>query len=339
MAKGSNILGIGLIGGALLYLGGKAFNIKEAVKKLSVSNPKITAKPNIKGLNILIDISLQIFNPGSVDIPFEYYAGTLIYDTTKIADFNFNGNGKAIILKARSKTPLAFQVSVTNVNTAYKLLQVIKAIKKNLPVDTKIAVNSSIYAAGLDVPVNFIYDLKKLEVISGIGRARFFQKAAQAIVQRAAFRKQRRMAPVPVVVPPPPPPVLEAAAEVTPPIENNSVEGYVGEAGYSEIKIWFFSNDLPENKVFFTNIIRKIRKKNGFQTQGELYVEKRLRIDPISKKRKVMPFVSTFIQDDNLNGDDLKKLWYNEFVRMYPNAKWQYKANIWGIDVLKNSTD
>ena len=78
MAKAGNILGIRLGVAALAYLCGKAYNIKEAVKKRSVSNPQITAKPNIKGLNILVDISLQILNPGSVNIPFEYYADTIV---------------------------------------------------------------------------------------------------------------------------------------------------------------------------------------------------------------------------------------------------------------------
>jgi len=78
MAKAGKIVGTRLGVAALAYLCGKAYNIKEAVKKCSVSNPKITAKPNIKGLNILVDISLQILNPGSVNIPFEYYVDTIV---------------------------------------------------------------------------------------------------------------------------------------------------------------------------------------------------------------------------------------------------------------------
>lgn len=203
MVKGRNFLFIGAGVAALYYLGAKAYNIKEAVKRLSVTNPKIAARPSIKALNIFIDISVDIVNPGSSDIPFEYYAGTIIYDSTKIADFNFNGNGKSIILKARSKTPLAFQVSVTNINTFYKITKIIIAVNKNLPVDTKIAINSSIYAAGLDVPVNFIYDIKKLEVVSGIGKVNFMRRAKQVVQQRATHRCRHGLQPVPLVVPAP----------------------------------------------------------------------------------------------------------------------------------------
>jgi len=108
MAKAGNILGIRLGVAALAYLCGKAYNIKEAVKKRSVSNPQITANPNIKGHNILEDISLQILNPGSVNIPFEYYTDTIVYDTTKMADFNFNGNDTAIAVKSTQQNPAGF---------------------------------------------------------------------------------------------------------------------------------------------------------------------------------------------------------------------------------------
>ena len=87
---------------------GKAYNIKEAVKKRSVSNPKTTANPDIKGLNILVDIILQILNHGSVNVPFEYYAGTIVYDTTEIADFNFNGNDTATAVKSTQQNPAGF---------------------------------------------------------------------------------------------------------------------------------------------------------------------------------------------------------------------------------------
>jgi len=50
MAKAGKIVGIRLGVAGLAYLCGKAYNIKEEVKKRSVSNPKMIAKPNIKGL-------------------------------------------------------------------------------------------------------------------------------------------------------------------------------------------------------------------------------------------------------------------------------------------------
>ena len=194
--NGKSLLFLGIGAGALAYFGSKAVNLKQAIAKLTATNPKI--KIAFQGIKIVLDITVDILNPGSIDIPFEYYTGIVLYDNAKIADFTHNGNGKNILLKGRSTTPLTFKVNVATASTIFKLVKVIKALSSQAKVDTLMAVQSSIYAAGFDVPINFVYDLKKQEVVSGIGRIKFFKKLAKAIpiIRLAQKIKQRRQAPL-----------------------------------------------------------------------------------------------------------------------------------------------
>jgi hypothetical protein len=173
---------LGLVAGGIglaWWLSSKAFNMKEAIGKLSATNPKI--KIALKGLNILLDVTVSIVNPASVDIPFEYYAGSIFYANGKIAAFNYNGDGKAVSLKARSATPLNFTVNISTANVVLKLVQLIRALSSTKKFDTSVGVQSAIYAAGFDVPVNFVYDLKTQTQISGIGRAKFFKRFSRLV--------------------------------------------------------------------------------------------------------------------------------------------------------------
>lgn len=201
MVKGSNILLLGGAAAAVYFFGAKAFNLKEAVKKIYVTNPKITAKPTVKALNVAINLSVKIVNPASVDIPFEYFSGTIIYDGLKLSDFNYSGTGKNIVLKARTATPVEFTVSVTNLNVLWKVVNLLKAVAANKPYDTKFAVNSSIYAAGFDVPVNFVYDMKTLSVVSGIPQIDFAKRIAKKIKARRAARKAKKQKQPALVIP------------------------------------------------------------------------------------------------------------------------------------------
>ena len=184
--KSKSLLLLGIGAGALVYFGSRAVNLKQAIAKLTATNPKI--KIALQGIRIVLDITVDIVNPGSVDIPFEYYTGILLYDNAKIADFTHNGNGKNILLKGRSATPLTFKVNIATASTIFKLVKVIKALSNQAKVDTLMAVQSSVYAAGFDVPVNFVYDLKTQAVVSGVGKVKFFKKLIKAmpIVQQSS---------------------------------------------------------------------------------------------------------------------------------------------------------
>ena len=197
--KGKNLLLIGAGVAAVAYLGTKAYNIQAAIAKLSVSNPKI--KIALNGLKIVLDITLNVINPGSTDIPFSYYVGTISYTGTKLADFRYDGNGKTVTLKARTATPISFTLNVPAINFITKITQLIRAISQGGGVDTKISVESSVYAAGVDVPVNFLYDLKTQSTVSGaavtgIGKIRLFKKFKKAPLA-LIFRRRNKHAAAP----------------------------------------------------------------------------------------------------------------------------------------------
>lgn len=198
MANSKGLLFAGIGVAALAYFASKAVNLKQAIARLTATNPKI--KIALQGLNVVLNITVDIVNPGSVDIPFEYYTGIVLYDNAKIADFTYNGNGKNILLKGRSATPLTFKVNVATAQTVIKLARVLKALVGQGKVDTMVAVQSSVYAAGFDVPVNFVYDLKTQSVVSGIGRVKFLKKLVKAVpvlrlAQKIKQRKAAKLAP------------------------------------------------------------------------------------------------------------------------------------------------
>jgi hypothetical protein len=120
-------------------------------------------------------LEVSVNNPGSTAIPFEYYTGTITHAGSKISDFSFDGKGQNIVLAARSVTPVAFTLSIGTINIVYKLIQLVKAINAQMPVDTVLQVTSSVYAAGIDMPVNFTHDLRP-GVISGFKLKNVFKK-------------------------------------------------------------------------------------------------------------------------------------------------------------------
>lgn len=163
------LLGIGAgLTGVLLYTASKAVSIKDAVKKLRAANPKIHLS-QAKLLSILFDVQLDIVNPSSVDIPFSYYAGNLSYNGSNLANFRYEGAANAV-LKARTATTIKFQVNIVSVNLVTQLVKLITALSNQQNVASVVSIDSSVFAAGVDLPVKFSYDLKKQSVISGVGK-------------------------------------------------------------------------------------------------------------------------------------------------------------------------
>ena len=215
--KGKNLLLLGGGAAVLYYLSTKAYNIRQAVKKISFTNPRITAKPDIKLLRTVFTLSLEIVNPGSADIAFEYYAGTIIYAGKKISDFRFDG---VKTLRSRSKTPVSFEVTVSNPGVITSLVKIIKAIAQKKKIDSIIAVNGSLYAAGIDVPVNFVYDIAKQEQVSGVGKMRFAQSIKQRIIERRQERDRLNIPQPGVIVPAP----EQGMQELSPPVTETPTD-------------------------------------------------------------------------------------------------------------------
>jgi hypothetical protein len=193
MSTGKTLGIIAAIGAGIWFATSRVFNIKEAIDKLSVSNPRI--KVNFAALTVALDVWVDINNPASVDIPFEYYAGSVLYAGSEIGKFNSNYQGQNVTLKQRSFTPVNFKVNINNLQTIWKLKGLLQSLASgNKDVDSNITIRSAIYAGGFDVPVNFVYSLKTQTVIAGI----------------SGRRKKLKQAPP---LPPPPPIEVEELQE------------------------------------------------------------------------------------------------------------------------------
>lgn len=165
--KAGNLL---LLSGAglLIYGAANAFNIKNAVPNLTYSNPRIKlVKKSL--VRVHLEITLDISNPGSTDIPLDYFQGKAYYNSKQIASFNFNPqSGTNIFLKGRATTPVTFTVVVSSLNVVQLFLDIIKTVKNGGKLSSGITIDGSLYAAGIDLPVKFTYDFKTNQV-SGIG--------------------------------------------------------------------------------------------------------------------------------------------------------------------------
>lgn len=167
-----NVLLLG--GGALaVYLLGKGWNTAQGVKRLEYTNPKIKiGKVNLTGAELQMTIDLR--NVASTDIYLQYFTGNVNWvDKTgaasKISSFSFDA-GKSVVIKARSVTTVPFTLRISTLNAIQFIVKLVNAITYNTGgISTMLQVDGSMYAAGLDIPVKFNYDVKS-NAVSGIGR-------------------------------------------------------------------------------------------------------------------------------------------------------------------------
>lgn len=236
MASTKNLLPLALIGGAALLAFRAVNNTVQTVGRLSVSNAKVK-KIKFTGLKFEVELEVVVNNPGSVDIPFEYYTGSITHAGTKISDFTFNGQGKNVILKARNVTPVTFNLSIGAVSLVMKLVQLVNDITQGKKVDTIFKISSNLYAAGIDIPVNFTHDIKPgvISGINGILSDRIKAKLAQRRATRFAIKNKLFPAahPLSAIIPTSSPtPALQI---VQPPVDDNSYQGWAGNGPLSGI--------------------------------------------------------------------------------------------------------
>lgn len=187
-----SILPIVLIGGGIAAAIYYATNKAAAAGKLSFKNPKFT-KFDVGLMAININVTLEAVNPSTTDLPFDYYYGTLSNGTTKICDFKFTGSANNS-LKGQSTTVLPFQITVPTLGLSLKLLEVFKAIGTGKAVDSIFSVNSAVFAAGREWPVNFAYDVKTQSSVSGIGfLTHFILKKIKAMRKKRKARNRGRV--------------------------------------------------------------------------------------------------------------------------------------------------
>ena len=143
---------------AATYLAVKAYGVKNAVQNLTASNPKIS-KIKIHPLSIDLQITMDEYNQNSQSIPFEYYYGDIYYQGKVISNFTFDGKGKNIVFPGRATIPVPFALTIKSFNIVTELISVFAAIKGKKKIDSVFEIKSAVYAAGVDIPVNFSYDV------------------------------------------------------------------------------------------------------------------------------------------------------------------------------------
>lgn len=131
----------------------------------------------------------------------------------------------------------------------------------------------------------------------------------------------------------------------------------IGDYGYSEIEIWIRAGEVHQHggssiryleqesiqyaqkdaKLFLATI-DKIRRKFGFQELGKVYVENTFEYNSIVGKKTKRRYLVTSIQDDQLTGIELKKLFLNEIKKLVPNLK-RITGKEFQIRIIKNDVN
>jgi len=154
------VLPILIIGAAILA--GKS--LKEQVERISITNFKISAG-SIKINEVLLKVTLDVYNPNSMALPFGYFAGYIYRNGIRLGRFEFKDT--AVKIPGRSTTPITFNVKITTAGVVMNLFDILKNITKQKPVDLTFSVDGILNIGGYDAPVKYSYNLKN--AVGGIG--------------------------------------------------------------------------------------------------------------------------------------------------------------------------
>jgi hypothetical protein len=161
----------GVFVAAYLYLSGKM--MKDQLQRITVTNAHL-GKPSVSLTETKIPIVLDVYNPNSSIIKFDYFQGFVSRAGIRLGDFAFDGKGQKIELKGRGVTPITFNVRLTTLGVVRSLFNIISNLSNQKPQDTIFTVDGIYSAGGFDIPVKFSYDVKKNAVVktgvAGIGK-------------------------------------------------------------------------------------------------------------------------------------------------------------------------
>lgn len=144
----------------------------ERLRKCEISSFKL-GKIQLGLQQTTIPVELQVFNPNNTDVPAEYFRGIVSRAGKKIADFTFDSQGKSVMLKRGTTTPLIFNVRITTLGIVTNLVGLFKSMVAAQPFETTFTVNGILRINGFDIPVNFNWDAKAgkaVKPIAGIGK-------------------------------------------------------------------------------------------------------------------------------------------------------------------------
>jgi len=163
--KTSSILILGVVGfGAYEYF--KLKGTANAVRGLQYTGPRVKLGKFSLLSGLQMEITLDFINNSSEDISIEYFTGTVIYSGSTLANFTFNANGQKQGIKARTTTSVPFTVVLKTLTAMGVVAKIADAVAGKSSLNTVITVKGSFYAAGIDVPVLFDYDVKTGTLVS-----------------------------------------------------------------------------------------------------------------------------------------------------------------------------
>ena len=145
----------------------------ERLRKCEINSFKL-GKIQLGLQQTTIPVELQVFNPNNTDVPAEYFRGIVSRAGKRIADFTFDSQGKSVMLKRGTTTPLIFNVRITTLGIVTNLVGLFKSMVAAKPFETTFTVNGTLRINGFDIPVNFSWDAKAgkaVQQIAGIGSA------------------------------------------------------------------------------------------------------------------------------------------------------------------------
>lgn len=155
-----------LIGGAgLAYLAYTKFSgLSNTANKLEWGNPKLKfGKASLT--QVPVDVTLDVINPTSNSIFLDYFHGSIIYQNAAISSFTFKGDGKRLQIAAQRTTQITFTVLVKNKAALTAIKNVLISLFSGKKTDSILSVKGSLFAAGIDIPVAFKYDVAKGEMV------------------------------------------------------------------------------------------------------------------------------------------------------------------------------
>ena len=162
-----------LVGGGYMLITSLK-NTGERLKKCEINSFKLGKLQMPNAQEMIIPVELRVFNPNNTDVPAEYFRGNVYRAGVKIGDFTFNSGSKNVMLKARSETPLTFQVRVTTIGAVRTIVDIFKNLLAARPIDSVFKIEGILAIGGFDIPVLFNYDVKTNKLlnsnVAGIGK-------------------------------------------------------------------------------------------------------------------------------------------------------------------------
>lgn len=165
MTKKSLLIPLAL-GGAVTYF--LFATKKQAIERISIKGGSMKMdKTQTNITQAVFILTLNIYNPNSTEIKFEYFQAFVSRAGSRLGEFLYNGVGKNMVLKPRDITPVPFTIRFSNIGLVSNIVDIVKQLLNNTPqlVSLVLDIDGIITAGGLDLPVNVSFDIKTQQLI------------------------------------------------------------------------------------------------------------------------------------------------------------------------------